>query len=104
MSRDNKAILNSRHGAHNRTQQHKRGLFLSFTIFIAWVVSIGLLLSLVTCQHASAESSDFGRNESQNIAPFSAIFHLEPEGFSRTDSHQLAQFTPQNIVGGYYHA
>ena len=104
MSRDNKASLNSRYGAHNRTQQHKRGLFLSFTIFMAWVVSIGLLLSLVTCRYASAESSDFRRNESQNIALFGTTAHLKTGVINRTDSHQIGQSTLQNLVGGYYHA
>ena len=103
MSRDNKTSLNSRHGAHNGTQQHERGLFLSFTIFMAWVVGIGLLLSLVTCQPASAKSSDFRRNESQNIAPFSTILHLTTGGINRTDSYQLAQFAfATDNDKGYY--
>ena len=36
-------------------QAGKRGLLLRFTIFMAWVAGIGLLLSLVTCQPASAK-------------------------------------------------
>ena len=39
------------HGA----QAGKRGLLLRFTIFMAWVAGIGLLLSLVTCKPASAK-------------------------------------------------
>ena len=35
------------HGAH----ASKRGLLLRFTIFMAWVVIIGLFISLVECQH-----------------------------------------------------
>lgn len=33
------------HGAHSR----KRGLFLSFIIFMVWVAGISLLLSLMSC-------------------------------------------------------
>lgn len=47
---DNKTNLKPQHGADNRTQPHKRGLLISFIIFMAWVAAIGLLLSLVTCQ------------------------------------------------------
>ena len=42
--------LKARDGAHNRTQPYKRGLLLSFIIFMAWVLGIGLLLSLIACQ------------------------------------------------------
>ena len=31
-------------------QAGKRGLLLRFTIFMAWVAGIGLLLSLIACQ------------------------------------------------------
>lgn len=40
-----KLDLKSHHGAHTA----KLGLLLRFTIFMAWVVCIGLLLSFVTC-------------------------------------------------------
>ena len=43
------------HGAHNRNEPHKRGLLLRFIIFMAWVIGIGLLLSLVACQPAQAK-------------------------------------------------
>ena len=43
MSKDNKH-LEPQHGAG------KRGLLISFVIFMAWVVGLGLLLSLVACQ------------------------------------------------------
>ena len=39
------------HGA----QAGKRGLLLRFTIFMAWVAGIGLLLSLVTCKPVNAK-------------------------------------------------
>ncbi|MFK3990780.1 hypothetical protein ACI2JM_10730 [Psychrobacter sp. NPDC064578] len=55
MSRDNRANLNTHHGAHNRNEPHKRGLLISFIIFMAWVAGIGLLLSLVACQPVNAK-------------------------------------------------
>ncbi len=50
MSKDNRNDLTADHGAHNRNEPHKRGLLLRFIIFMAWVIGIGLLLSLVACQ------------------------------------------------------
>ena len=38
------------HEAHSRTQTGKRSLLLRFTISMAWVAGIGLLLSLNACQ------------------------------------------------------
>lgn len=55
MSNDNRNDLTANHGAHNRKQTHKRGLLLRFIIFMAWVIGIGLLLSLVACQPAQAK-------------------------------------------------
>ena len=55
MSNDNKTSLKASHGAHNRNEPHKRGLLLSFIIFMAWVAGIGLLLSLVACQPVNAK-------------------------------------------------
>ena len=56
MSSDNtKTNLNARDGMYNHAQSGKRGLLLRFTIFMAWVAGIGLLLSLVTCNQASAK-------------------------------------------------
>ena len=46
----NKTNPQASHGVQNRKQPHKRGLLLRFIIFMAWVVGIGLLLSLVACQ------------------------------------------------------
>ena len=48
MTSDNKTNLKASHGQHNKP--HKRGLLLSFIIFMAWVIGIGLLLSLIACQ------------------------------------------------------
>ena len=50
MSIDKKTDLKADHGKHSDSQSHKRGLLLRFIIFIAWVVGIGLLLSLVACE------------------------------------------------------
>ena len=50
MTKDNRTSLKADHGAHNRNEPHKRGLLLRFIIFMAWVIGIGLLLSLVACQ------------------------------------------------------
>ena len=36
-------------------QAGKRGLLLRFTIFMAWVAGIGLLLSLISCQPVNAK-------------------------------------------------
>ena len=55
MSNDNRTSLKASHGAHNRKQPHKRGLLLSFIIFMAWVAGIGLLLSLIACQPVNAK-------------------------------------------------
>ena len=51
----NKTNPQANHGAHNRKQPHKRGLLLSFIIFMAWVIGIGLLLSLIACQPVNAK-------------------------------------------------
>ena len=55
MSNDNKTNLKADHGAHNHTQPPKRGLLLSFFIFISWVIGIGLLISLIACQPVNAK-------------------------------------------------
>ena len=55
MTNDNRTSLKARHGAHNRKQPRKRGLLLSFIIFMAWVAGIGLLLSLIACQPVQAK-------------------------------------------------
>ena len=55
MSNDNRTNLKASHGAHNQKQAGKRGLLISFIIFMAWVAGIGLLLSLITCQPVNAK-------------------------------------------------
>ncbi|MGP5505593.1 hypothetical protein [Psychrobacter celer] len=55
MTKDNRTSLKADHGQHSDSQPHKRGLLLSFIIFMAWVAGIGLLLSLVACQPVNAK-------------------------------------------------
>ncbi len=50
-----KTNLKAHHGQHSDSQPHKRGLLLRFIIFMAWVIGIGLLLSLVACQQVQAK-------------------------------------------------
>lgn len=50
-----KPNLKARDGAHNRNEPHKRGLLLSFIIFMAWVAGIGLALALIACQPVNAK-------------------------------------------------
>ncbi|WP_298808004.1 hypothetical protein [uncultured Psychrobacter sp.] len=55
MSNNDKTNLKAHHGQHSDSQPHKRGLLLSFVIFMAWVAGIGLLLSLIACQPVNAK-------------------------------------------------
>ena len=55
MSNDNKTNLKADHGQHSDSQPHKRSLLLRFTIFMAWVAIIGLLLSTIACQPVQAK-------------------------------------------------
>ena len=50
MTKDNRTNLTADHGQPSTSQPQKRGLLLSFIIFMAWVIGIGLLISLVACQ------------------------------------------------------
>jgi len=50
-----KTNLKASHGAHSRKQPRKRGLLLSFIIFMAWVAGIGLALALIACQPVDAK-------------------------------------------------
>lgn len=70
----NKTNLKADHGAYSREQPHKRGLLLSFIIFMAWVAGIGLLLALVACQPLNAkliatdDSSGYYIDLSKNVS------------------------------------
>jgi hypothetical protein len=55
MTNDNRTNLKADHGQHSNKQPPKRGLLLSFIIFMAWVAGIGLLLSLIACQSVNAK-------------------------------------------------
>lgn len=74
MSNDNRTNLKAHHGQHSDKQACKRGLLLSFIIFMAWVAAIGLLLSLVACQPVTAkliacdDSSGYYIDLSKNVS------------------------------------
>ncbi len=50
MSKDNKSNPKSSHGPHINSRTQNRGLLLSFIIFMAWVIGIGLALALIACE------------------------------------------------------
>ena len=50
MTKDNRTSLKASYGQPSTSQPQKRGLLLRFIIFMAWVIGIGLLISLVACQ------------------------------------------------------
>ena len=89
MTKDNRTSLKANHGAHNRTQPHKRGLLLSFIIFMAWVAGIGLLLSLIACQPVNAKPIATNTNNGYYID----LSKLNSDMPSRTP---LAFFVPDN--------
>ena len=89
MSNDNRTSLKASHGAHNRKQPHKRGLLLSFIIFMAWVAGIGLLLSLIACQPVNAKPIATNDNSGYYID----LSKLNSDMPSRTS---LAFFVPNN--------
>ena len=89
MTKDNRTSLKASHGAHNRTQPHKRGLLLSFIIFMAWVAGIGLLLSLVACQPVNAKPIATNTNNGYYID----LSNLTSGQASR---YLLAFFVPDN--------
>ena len=84
-----KTNLKASHGAHNQPQTGKRGLRLSFIIFMAWVAGIGLLLSLVTCQPVNAKQIATNDNSGYYID----LSKLNSDMPSRTS---LAFFVPDN--------
>ena len=84
-----KPNLKARDGAHNRNEPHKRGLLLSFIIFIAWVAGIGLLLSLIACQPVNAKPIATNDNSGYYID----LSKLNSDMPSRTS---LAFFVPNN--------
>ena len=83
--------LKARDGAHNRTQPHKRGLLLSFIIFMAWVAGIGLLLSLIACQPVQAKPIATDDNSGYH-SPTTKLLAVKPS------RHSLAIFVPKTCL------
>ena len=91
MTNDNRTSLKASHGAHNRTQPHKRGLLLSFIIFMAWVAGIGLLLSLIACQPVNAKPIATDDNSGYH-SPTTKLLAVKP------NRHSLAIFMPKTCL------
>ena len=88
----NKTTLKARDGAHNRKQQpHKRGLLLSFIIFMAWVAGIGLLLSLIACQPVNAKPIATDDNSGYHSLT-TKLLAVKPS------RHSLAIFVPKTCL------
>ena len=85
----NKTNPQASHGAQNRKQPHKRGLLLRFTIFMAWVAGIGLLLSLVACQPVNAKQIATNTNNGYYI-------DLSKNVSGQASRYLLAFFVPDN--------
>ena len=81
--------LKARDGAHNRTQPHKRGLLLSFIIFMTWVAGIGLILSLIACQPVNAKPIATNTNNGYYI-------DLSKNVSGQASRYLLAFFVPDN--------
>ena len=85
----NRTNLKADHCQYSDSQLYKRSLLLSLTIFIAWVVGIGLLLSLIASQpvHAKPIASD---NSSSYYIDLSKITS------GQASRYLLAFFVPDN--------
>ena len=86
-----KPNLKARDGAHNRNEPHKRGLLLSFIIFIAWVAGIGLLLSLIACQPVNAKPIATDDNSGYHSLT-TKLLAVKPS------RHSLAIFVPKTCL------
>jgi len=84
-----KTNLKARDGAHNRNEPHKRGLLLRFIIFMAWVIGIGLLLSLVACQ--PVQPKPIASDDSSGY-----YIDLSKTKSGKPDRYSLAFFVPDN--------
>ena len=91
MTNDNRTSLKASHGAHNRTQPHKRSLLLSFIIFMAWVAGIGLLLSLIACQPVNAKPIATDDNSGYHSLT-TKLLAVKPS------RHSLAIFVPKTCL------
>ena len=83
--------LKARDGAHNRNEPHKRGLLLSFIIFMAWVAGIGLLLSLISCQPVNAKPIATDDNSGYHSLT-TKLLAVKPS------RHSLAIFVPKTCL------
>ena len=86
-----KPNLKARDGAHNRNEPHKRGLLLSFIIFMAWVAGIDLLLSLVACQPVNAKPIATDDNSGYHSLT-TKLLAVKPS------RHSLAIFVPKTCL------
>lgn len=91
MTKDNRTSLKASHGAHNRTQQHKRGFLLSFIIFMAWVAGIGLALALIACQPVNAKLIATDDNSGYHSLT-TKLLAVKPS------RHSLAIFVPKTCL------
>lgn len=80
-------------GANNRAQAGKRGLLLSFIIFMAWVAGIGLLLSLVAYTPAQAQSNTKGFTTDDSSGYYT---DLSKNVSGQASRYLLAFFVPDN--------
>lgn len=88
MTKDNRTSLKASHGAHSHKQTGKRGLLLSFIIFMSWVAGIGLLLSLVACQQV--QPKQIATDDSSGYySPTTKLLAAKPS------RHSLAIFVPK---------
>ena len=93
MNDSNHTKTNSKpqHGANNRKQAGKRGLLLSFIIFMAWVAGIGLLLSLIG--YALDHSKPIATNTNNGYYnPTTKLLAVKPS------RHSLAIFVPKTCL------
>ena len=91
MTNDNRTSLKASHGAHNRNEPHKRGLLISFIIFMAWVAGIGLLLSLIACQPVNAKPIATNDNSGYHSVT-TKLIAVKPS------RHSLAIFVPKTCL------
>ena len=87
MSNNHKIKLDRK--SHHRAHAGKRGLLLRFTIFMAWVVCIGLLLSFVRCQPVIAKQIASDDNSRYYI-------YLSKITSGQASRYLLAFFVPDN--------
>lgn len=90
-SNDIKTNLDPQNGATNRNQAGKHGLLLSFLTFMAWVIGLGLLLSLVVYQPVNAKQI-----ASDDSSGYDGVL-LKKHASGKPDRYLLAFFVP--VIG-----